>query len=128
MRHLGVAEVIGLQRRLVAATGGYHGILDLGSLESALAQPRMAFGGEDLYPTVVEKAAALGYALIKNHPVLDGNELVAHAAMESFLVLNGFELEAETGDQERVVVALADGEIDRSALEAWLRAHLRPRS
>lgn len=63
-------------------------------LESALIQPRMTFGGEELYPTIIEKASALGYSIIKNHPFIDGNKRAGHAAMEVFLVLNGFEISA----------------------------------
>jgi death-on-curing protein len=54
----------------------------------------MTFGGEELYPTIVEKASALGYSIIKNHPFIDGNKRAGHAAMEVFLVLNGFEISA----------------------------------
>jgi len=127
MRYLSLAEVAELHRLLIEAFGGSHGIRDLGALESALAQPRMSFGGEDLYPTVVEKAAALGFTLVQNHPFLDGNKRVGHAAMETFLVLNGFEIEAEADEQEHLMLALAAGDIDRSGLLKWLRNHVRPR-
>ncbi len=60
MRYLSIAEVLELQRILIEQTGGSHGLRDLGALESALAQPRMTFGGTDLYPTLAEKATALG--------------------------------------------------------------------
>lgn len=87
----------------------------------------MSFGGEDLYPTVVEKAAALGFTLVQNHPFLDGNKRVGHTAMETFLVLNGFEIEAEADEQEHLMLTLAAGDIDRSGFLVWLRAHVRPR-
>jgi len=127
MRYLNLAEVAELHRLLIEAFGGSHGIRDLGALESALAQPRMSFGGEDLYPAVVEKAAALGFTLVQNHPFLDGNKRVGHAAMETFLVLNGFEMEAAADEQEHLMLALAAGDIDRSGLLKWLRNHVRPR-
>ena len=127
MRHLSLSEVIDLHRRLIAESGGASGIRDLGSLESALAQPRMTFG-EDLYPTIVEKAAALGFSLVKNHPFLDGNKRVGHAAMETLLILNGFEIEAGVDEQEAFVLALAAGEIDRDELVSWLRERIRPRT
>ena len=79
------------------------GILNLGSLESAVAQPRMTFGGSDLYPTIADKASALGYSLIKNHPFMDGNKRTGHAAMEVFLVLNGLEIQAPISEQEQVI-------------------------
>ena len=126
MRYLALAEVVELHRRLLEATGGAAGIRDLGALESALAQPKMTFAGVDLYPTLVEKAAALCFSLVANHPFVDGNKRVGHAAMETFLVLNGAEIDAELGDQERVMLDLAAGHIDRHQLLAWLREHLRP--
>lgn len=83
MRFLHLAEVIELHRLVIEETGGSPGIRDLGALESAMAQPRMSFGGEDLYPGLPEKVAALGFSLIRNHPFVDGNKRVGHAAMEA---------------------------------------------
>jgi death-on-curing protein len=94
VRYLTLNEVLALHGQVMAQSAGAVGILNLPVLESALAQPRMTFGGDDLYPTLVEKAAALGYSLIKNHPFVDGNKRTGHAAMEVFLVLNGLEIQA----------------------------------
>ncbi|HEX2164019.1 MAG TPA: type II toxin-antitoxin system death-on-curing family toxin [Thermoanaerobaculia bacterium] len=127
MRYLSLAEVTELHRLVIETSGGSHGIRDLGALESALAQRRMSFGGEDLYPTVVEKAAALGFSLVQNHPFLDGNKRVGHAAVETFLVLNGFEIAAATDEQEQLMLALAAGDLDRSSFLDWLRDHVRRR-
>jgi len=126
MRYLALAEVVELHRRLLEATGGAPGIRDLRALESAIAQPKATFGGADLYPTLVEKAAALCLALVQNHPFVDGNKRVGHAAMETFLVLNGADVDAQVGDQERVMLDLAAGRIDKSQLTDWLRQHLKP--
>jgi len=84
-RHLSLREVLTLHERIAARSGGGVGLRDFGMLESALAQPRQTFGGSDLYPTLVEKAAALGFSLIANHPFVDGNKRMGHAAMEIFL-------------------------------------------
>jgi len=92
MQYLSLGHVLQLHRAVVGATGGDHRVRDLAALESALAQPRMTFGGEDLYPTVAQKAAALAHSLVGNHPFVDGNKRVGHAAMEVFLILNGYEL------------------------------------
>lgn len=124
MRFLRLPEVIELHRAIISAAGGYHGVRDFGALESAVAQPRMSFGGQDLYPTQIEKAAALGFSLVQNHSFLDGNKRVGHAAMETFLVLNGFEIEAAVDEQERVMLALAAGELERSDLTDWLTRHV----
>ena len=123
MRFLTLKELIELHRRLIEQSGGSPGIRDLGLLESALAHPRMMFGGEDLYPTVVEKASALGFSLIKNHPFVDGNKRAGHAAMEVLLVLNGHEIDAGVDEQERVILRLAAGELGREEFTAWLRRH-----
>jgi len=64
MRYLTLGEVVEVHRRVLAATGGALGIRDLGALESCLAQPKTTFGGAELYPTVIEKAAALCFSLM----------------------------------------------------------------
>jgi death-on-curing protein len=126
VRYVTLPEVVELHRRLLQTTGGAPGIRDLGALEAAVAQPKAVFDSADLYPTLVEKAAALCFSLIQNHPFLDGNKRVGHAAMETFLVLNGAEVDARVDDQERVILDLAAGRIDRIQLIDWLRQHLKP--
>jgi len=126
MRYLALAEVVDLHRRLLDATGGAAGIRDLSALESALAQPKMTLAGSDLYPTLAEKAAALCFSLVGNHPFVDGNKRVGHAAMETFLVLNGGEIDASLEEQERVMLDLAAGRVDRGQLVDWLRQHIKP--
>lgn len=126
MRYLTLGEVVDLHRRLLQATAGASGIRDFGVLESAIAQPKATFGGVDLYPTLVEKAAALAFSLVQGHPFVDGDKRVGHAAMETFLVLNGTEIEASVDDQERLMLDLAAGRIGRSDLIDWLRQHLKP--
>jgi death on curing protein len=126
MRYVTLGEVVELHRRLLQATGGAAGIRDFGALESAVAQPKATFGGSDLYPTLAEKAAALCLALVQDHPFIDGNKRVGHAAMETFLVLNGREINASTDEQERLILDLAGGRLDRSGLTDWLRHHLKP--
>ncbi len=74
MIYLDRDEVIHLHDLLIAQSGGATSIRDMGMLDSAVAQPRMSFGGVDLYPTIVEKASALGFSLILNHPFQDGNK------------------------------------------------------
>jgi death-on-curing protein len=123
MRYLTLKELVELHRRVIEQSGGGAGIRDLGLLESARAQPQMTFDGEELYPTVVEKASALGFSLINNHPFVDGNKRVGHAAMEVFLLLNGYEIEADVDEQERLILGVAAGETGREALTEWLRAH-----
>ena len=126
MRYLSLGEIVDLHQALLEQTGGATGIRDLGMLESALAQPRATFGGTDLHPTLVQKASALGFSLTLNHPFVDGNKRVAHAAMEVFLLLNGLSLNATPDEQERLMLDLADGRVTREQLTMWLDDHVTP--
>lgn len=126
MRWLSLAEVLALHRRLIEQTGGVGGLRDLGLLEAALAQPRQTFGDVDLYQGVTAKAAALGFSLIQNHPFLDGNKRIGHAAMEVTLLLNGLELMASVDASEAVVLAVASGQMNREVFIQWAEEHQRP--
>jgi death on curing protein len=84
----------------------------------------MTFGGDELYPTISDKASALGFSLIKNHPFVDGNKRIGHAAMEIFLVLNGHEIDAPVDEQEQIILRVASGELRRDDFTEWLCAHL----
>ena len=74
----------------------------------------MTFDGKDLYPSLPEKAAALRYSLINNHPFVDGNKWIGHAAMEVFGVMNGYEIEAAIDIQEEIILKLASSKMKRS--------------
>ena len=107
MRYLTLGEVVTLHRRV-------------------LAQPKATFDGIDLHPTLIEKAAALGFALVANHAFVDGNKRIGHAAMEVFLILNGLEIDASTDEPERLMLDIAAGQRQRHELAEWLREHSRP--
>jgi len=123
MRYLSLGEVVRLHHLLVEQSGGASGIRDLGLLDSALAQPRATFGGQDLHQTLIDKAAALCASLVQNHPFVDGNKRVGHAAMATFLLLNGIDIVATTDEQENLILELASGKRQREDLAAWLRDH-----
>jgi death-on-curing protein len=126
VRHLSLGEVLELHRRIMEQGGGATRVRDLGALESSLAQPRMTFGGQDLYPDLAAKGAALGFSLIQNHPFVDGNKRVGHAAVETFLMVNGSELQATVDEAEQVILSVAAGRADREAFTSWVRSHARP--
>lgn len=108
MRHLTIANVLRIHQRMIEKFGGDAAVLDLGKLESAVAQNRMTFDGRPLYPTLAEQAAALAYSLTRNHAFQDGNKRTSQAAMEMFLLRNGHEIVASVDDQERVFLGVAD--------------------
>ncbi|MFQ5631499.1 MAG: type II toxin-antitoxin system death-on-curing family toxin [bacterium] len=126
MNYLTMFQILELHRQIIATSGGSSGTKDFGALDSAIAQPEMTFGGVDLYPTLTEKAAALAYSLCLNHPFVDGNKRIAHAAMEVFLVLNGFEINASVDEQEKLFLDLASGNVNREELIKWLDKNILP--
>jgi death-on-curing protein len=128
VRGLTVSEVLALHRRVIDRSGGAHGVRDMAALASAVAAPFQTFDGADLYPTLIEKAAALGFFLVRNHPFIDGNKRIGHASLEVLLVLNGFELLARVDEQEQVMLALADGQLTREQFTRWVNQFTVPRS
>jgi death-on-curing protein len=86
----------------------------------------MTFGDQELYPTLADKASSLGFSLIQNHPFVDGNKRTGHAALETFLVLNGHELDATVDEQFSIILGVAAGETSREEFTAWLRDHINP--
>ena len=124
MRYLTVGEVLEIHRELIALSGGSPGVRDLDGVESALAQPKATFDGAELNPSIAEKAAAMAYSLINNHPFIDGNKRIGHAAMEVFLVLNGHELKADVDDAEQIILGVAAGAKSRLELLTWITEHL----
>ena len=128
MRYLTLSEVLELHRRVIEQSGGADGVRDLPGVESAVVQPQMTFGSNELYPTLTDKAAALCFSLVMNHPFVDGNKRIGHAAMETFLILNGNKLVADVDDAESLFLKLAAGDVEREELVAWIAANLLPKS
>ena len=123
MYYISLCEVLKLHRRFVETSGVPVGVLNRSGLESAVEQPRMTAFGQDIYPTVIEKAVALCFSLINNHPFIDGNKRVGHIAMETFLKRNGYEIAATEDIQEEIILGVASGDVSREQLVSWLGEH-----
>ncbi len=124
-RFFTLAEIIRLQQWIIQTTGGKSGVLDLRAIDSAVAQPQMTFGGADFYPTVIDKAAALGFSLIKNHGFDDGNKRIGYMAVRMFLRMNKHDLTGTVDEKAAVIFALAASEIGREEFTEWVRAHTK---
>ena len=94
MKYLKVKHVLRIHGRVIEQSGGDTGVRDLGLLDSAVAQPRTGFGGTDLYPELADKAAALAFSLVMNHPFADGNKRTGYVSMMMFLSRNGHTIKA----------------------------------
>lgn len=128
MNYLTVAQVLFVHTRLIVETGGASGLRDLGLLESAVARPQATFGGEDLYPDVYTKAAALMSSLINNHPFVDGNKRVGITAASLFLIRNGFRLSTTNEELEQFTLQVAQGAVTVEQVAAWFARHVKAAS
>lgn len=123
MEYLTLEEVYLLHERLIQLTGGSSGLRDPGLLESAVACLQASFGGEELYPDLWTKAAALMESLIKNHPFVDGNKRTAVTATAIFLELNHRRFTASNDEVLRLAVQMAAEQAELEEIAAWLQAH-----
>ena len=123
MKRLSKEQVLLLHSQLIESFGGSSGVRDDNLLDSALETPFQTFDGEELYPTLQAKAARLGYGLIKNHCMIDGNKRIGAHVMLVFLELNGVEIEYTQKDLYETVLAVADGSLDYDELLKWILKH-----
>ena len=123
MIRLSKPQILLLHEQLITETGGSSALRDEGMLDSALYAPFQTFGGEDVYPSLQQKAARLCFGLVKNHPFLDGNKRIGAHVMLVFLALNGIELRHTQTELSDVILQLAAGTIQSSDLLNWILAH-----
>lgn len=128
MMYLSIDEIFAIHLRMIAVGGGRPDIHDVTLLHSAVERPRATFGGKDLYPSLLKKAAALLHSLVKNHPFDDGNKRTAYYSTKRFLWINGHALYAP---KKEVVSFMKSVDVHNLSLEeisAWLKAHSKRRS
>jgi death-on-curing protein len=116
-------EVLEIHLDQLARYGGAVGVRDLGLLQSALAQPQAAFGGQFLHADLFEMAAAYLFHLVQNHPFVDGNKRVGAVAALVFLRLNDRDIEATNLELESLVLSVAQGQADKAAIATFIREH-----
>jgi death on curing protein len=120
--YLTVAEVIAIHGHQIEEYGGIHGIRDQGALEAAVFRPQTGY-----YNDVGEEAAALLESLVNNHAFLDGNKRVGFAAVHTFLLVNGFDLDVSSeAAAEFMLKTMAAGKLRFALLHEWVSAHLMP--
>jgi death-on-curing protein len=123
VNYLTPEQILFLQSRLIVETGGHAGWRVLGLLQSAAGRPQATFGGEDLYPDLYRKAAALLDSLVRNHPFVDGNKRVGIAAAALFLRRHGRRLTASNPELERFTLRVTEAHVGVPEIAAWLEAH-----
>ena len=123
MKRLSKEQILLLHTQLIEEFGGTDGVRDYNLLDSALEAPFQSFAGEELYPTIQAKAARLGYGLIKNHTMLDGNKRIGAHAMLVFLALNGIEMKYTQKELYETVLSVAAGSMEYEDLLQWVLDH-----
>lgn len=123
MKRLNTEQFLMLHSRLIEETGGTDGVRDINLLESAVETPFQCFAEAELYPTIQEKGARLGYGLIKNHCMMDGNKRIGIHAMLVFFELNGVVLKYTQKELAEMVLSVADGSLEYEDILEWVREH-----
>lgn len=116
-------QVVSIHSSLIKASGGTDGVRDEGLLESALESPFQTFNGHDIYPSIIQKAARIGYSLVSNHSFIDGNKRIGIHIMLVFLAINGIDISCTQEDLIKIGLSLADGTMTFEELSAWLSSH-----
>ena len=124
MKILKKRQILLLHSVLIAESGGSDGVRDEGLLDSAVNTHFQTFSGQDLYPTVLEKAVRLGFRLIRNHPFIDGNKRIGTHAMLVFLNLNSITLSYEDDELISTILSVASGEMNADGLLKWIQQHI----
>ena len=120
MIKLSQEKVLALHKLMTAETGGDPNVRDFGLLSSALESAFATFDGEELYPSIEEKGARLGYALISNHAFVDGNKRIGIFVLLVFLEVNGIVIRPSNEDVARVGLSVASGEMKYRELLEWI--------
>lgn len=123
MIRLSKAQVLQLHQHLIEITGGAVGIRDDGMLDSAVNTPFQVFDDIALFPGIIQKAARLGFGLIKNHPFLDGNKRIGAHTTLVFLELNGIHLSYNQEELYTIILGVASGINTYEDLLQWLYSH-----
>lgn len=116
-------EAIAIHRDQIERYGGSIGVRDWNLLKSALAMPAATFGGQFLHPDLYEMAAAYLFHIVQNHPFIDGNKRAGAVTADVFMTMNDLQLTATEDEYAELVLAVARGELGKSAVAEFFRTH-----
>lgn len=124
VQYVSLEDALAIHELSIHRYGGIEGTRDEGLLASALAQPQQTFDGEELYPSLAEKAARYAFGIVNNHPFADGNKRTGAAVLAVFLRANGVRFKPRLSDMQAQIIALADGSLSYDELVAWIEQQL----
>jgi death-on-curing protein len=120
INYITLDEILAIHEDLVDRYGGSHGIRELGLIESAIGRPQSTFGGEDLYPTLFDKAASLFQSLLFNHAFVDGNKRTSIVCVARFLSKNGYELHTSQKELVAFPIKVENQHPSLDEISTWL--------
>jgi death-on-curing protein len=122
---ISIKEVEEIHATLINEFGGSHGIRDKAGLQSSLARPAQTFDNKDLYPTIIEKAAALVESILINHPFVDGNKRTGYVLLRLLLIDKGLDIEATQNEKYDFIICIASGKCGFDEIVKWLGTHTK---
>lgn len=128
MEYIDIKEVYSIHEQILKVSKGRSGVRDFALLHSAIERPKATFSGEDLYPTVFAKAAALLQSLCLNHAFFDANKRTAWATTKWFLALNEYHLLSNVKEAADFMVFVDNDKPDFQVIMKWLTSHSKKRS
>ncbi len=117
--------VLQLHSLLIKEFGGSSGVRDMNLLDSALNRPYATFAGQDLYPTPVDKAAAIFESIVINHPFMDGNKRTAYVLLRLLLLESGLDISASQDEKYDFVIEVTKGMHSIESIKNWIATHLK---
>lgn len=126
MKYLTPHQILAIHDQMIKKFGGSHGLRDLGLLESAVARPQTTYDGQEMYPDIFSKAAALLQSLLKNHPFVDGNKRTALTSAGIFLKINGYQLINSHDEEVEFAINVDNRNLSLEEISSWLKSHTKP--
>lgn len=121
--YVNIDEVYYIHQSIIKQAGSKASVRDFGLLHSAVERPKATYDGQELYPTIFTKAAALLQSLCRNHPFTDGNKRTSWAAAKVFLALNGYHLKSASSEAANFMVGIDNDKPSISQIATWLKNH-----
>ncbi|MGK7389402.1 MAG: type II toxin-antitoxin system death-on-curing family toxin [Candidatus Cyclobacteriaceae bacterium M2_1C_046] len=117
---ISIEEVLQIHNILIERFGGSKGVRDLELLDSSISRPFNTFDQQDLYPTIIDKAAAIIESIVKNHPFVDGNKRTGYTLMRLLLLTNDVDIVASEDEKYDFVISIASGKFTFEQIKDWI--------